>query len=179
MPRAASRLKKSRSSKIKGSKTKQRAKKRIGAKKSSILVAFWERISRSFSQQTLAKQYFSHLPTLAMAGIFAYLTSLLMHQVHPSQVKHFILPNSYLPLLILVFITTFFLVSWMLLNTRRGFLAALALSLILFLRVQQVVLNPSTILIILSPLLVIEVAVSLINKRSWGIIDNLAALTTL
>ena len=151
-----------------------RAKSRLSQKKTQGLELNLEKKPDTFSAQaiqtstfkTIAQNYLQHLPTLFLGIIFSALTFFILTKVEPSAVQHLILPNTYLPFLASSFLASFFLTSFLLLNSRRGFFLALAITIFLFLRVQQVLIKPQILLIIISPLVILELVFSLINRKS-------------
>jgi hypothetical protein len=114
----------------------------------------------------LLKKYFKYLPIFLLAVITGYFLWLFVKHVDPDAVKHFILPNSYLPFLIIIFIFCFLLCSFLLLNSRQGLLISLAIISLLFLRLQQVMINPWLVIIIILPLITLEMVLSLIKKKN-------------
>lgn len=80
-----------------------------------------------------------HLPTLIIGLFFAMLLLGVVFFVSPTQVKNFILPNSYLPFFITFFLSSFFLLSWFLLDSLIGVWWSIWLTILVFLRVQQIV----------------------------------------
>lgn len=113
--------------------------------------------------KSLVANYCHHLVTLFFAFIFSFITYSILTKVSPDSIKHFILPNSYLPFLISFFLASFFLLSFLLLHTRRGFLLAIFLLITLFLKLQQVEITYLILLSLFLPLAVIEVIASLIK----------------
>jgi hypothetical protein len=110
--------------------------------------------------------YWQHLPTFVAGLIFAAVTYWFISHINPNQVKHFILPNTYLPLLLLVFLTSFFLSGFIWLNSRRGLMTAVIITILLFLQLQQAIITSTIILAIVVPLVVIELILSFIKSRS-------------
>jgi len=161
MTRASSRIKKSKRKKIKRERVIFESKKQSESKKQRVVKTAKKNNLNSVSSSWL-KGYLTHLPTLFFAFVSCYLTYLFVINISPETVRHFILPNTYLPLIILVFISSFFLSSYILLNSRRGLFTASYLSLLTFLAVQQVILDWRVIGILLIPFLVIETILSLI-----------------
>lgn len=153
MTRAASRLK----FKSKSSSKKTRLPKQSKHSANAPLIK---------SLFRLLIRYLRHLPTLLIGLIFSAVVYLIVTRVEPSSIKHAPLPNSYLPLLLAVFLACFFIFSFVLLNTRRGFFLALIVMIILFLRVQQVIFSPIVIIAVVAPILVIELAFSLFAGKS-------------
>ncbi len=100
----------------------------------------------------IIKKYLNHLPTLILAIILWLTTVFFLREISPDSVKHFILPNSYLPFLVLIFLSSLFSLSFIFLNRRIGYLLSIAITTYLFLKIQQVVLE-SWLLIPLTMLL--------------------------
>ncbi len=155
MPRAASRLK---------SKTNQ--KKSVSVTRSSSGRSRSKRGQNNvwLKIKQLILSYLHYLPTLILGILFSGAVYLVLTYIDPDKIKHFILPNTYLPLLILFFLAALFIFSFFWLNSRRGLITALALSLILFFKLQQFIFNPTIIALIIAPLLVIEMIFSLLSK---------------
>lgn len=110
------------------------------------------------------KLYVTHLPTLFLALISSYLTYLLIINVSPNSIKHFIIPNTYLPLIILAFVSVFFLSSYIFLSTRRGLTAASIFIIFLFLRLQQVLIDWKIAAIIILPYVLLETTLTLVKR---------------
>jgi hypothetical protein len=90
---------------------------------------------------------------LVFAFVSISLLILLMFYSSPSDVANFILPSSYLPLLLLVFFSSFFLFKFILLNQGLAFCIAFNLLLLLFFYLQNLIFNYYLIIIlILAPL---------------------------
>lgn len=94
-------------------------------------------------------KYFKHLPILLLSiACFFWLIQILT-TVYPSDVAHWLIPNSYLPLLTPLFFTTWFLFSYLLLNLQRGLILGLAITLLIFFRLQMIVFSLSWLIIFL------------------------------
>lgn len=155
MPRAASRLKTNINQK-KSAPTSRSPSRRSRSKRGQN--TFWIKIKQ------LILSYLQYLPTLILGLVFTGGVYLVLTYVDPDKIKHFILPNTYLPLLILFFLAALFIFSFVWLNSRRGLITALGLSLILFFKLQQFILTPTIIALIIAPLLMIELIFSLLSK---------------
>jgi hypothetical protein len=114
----------------------------------------------------LIKLYLTHLLTLIIGLCFTFITYNIFKHISPVSIKHFILPNSYLPLLLPLFLSCFFCLSFVLLNTRRGFLTSLIILILTFLKLQAVIFTPLIILCTILPFLTLEIILSLISARS-------------
>lgn len=96
------------------------------------------------------QEYFKHIPTLLLSLPFYWLTYFLFKNIYPTQIKDFLLINTYLPLQIPFFLGNFFLLSFLTLKSRRGAFLSLLFSFMLFLKLQSVVLDLPTTLGILA-----------------------------
>jgi hypothetical protein len=87
------------------------------------------------------KEYVVHLPILVIGlGLYLALVSVL-NTVPPAALRNIWVQNSYAPFLLLAGTAHFCLFSYLFLSTRRGFLASLFLTIITFLKLQQVLTN--------------------------------------
>ena len=114
----------------------------------------------------LIKLYFTHWPTLIIGLCFTFITYNIFKHVYPLSIKHFVLPNSYLPLLLSLFLSCFFCLSFIFLNTRRSFLISLVILILIFFKLQAVIFTPLIILSAILPLLALEIILSLISAKS-------------
>ncbi len=110
------------------------------------------------------KNYFAHLPTLIIGLFFSFVTFLILRHVEPNSIKNLILPNTYLPFLLSLFFALSFTSSFILLNTRRGFLLSGAIILYFFLKLQQVIIPPILILSLIFISLLLEIIFSLLDR---------------
>jgi hypothetical protein len=84
------------------------------------------------------KKYLRHFPLLFMS-IFCYAVCVyILTHIDPEKLQNFLIPNTYLPFLCITALANFLFFSFLFLNTRRGIFAAIFLTLILFLKLQQV-----------------------------------------
>lgn len=90
-----------------------------------------------FHEVSLSKRYFKHIPLLILSLPFYLLINYILHNVYPQDIANILIYNSYLCLLVPFFIANGFLISYFLLNSKRGFDISLFLTLILFLRLQH------------------------------------------
>lgn len=97
--------------------------------------------NNSSQQSNLIPLYVKHLPTLFLAIISSASLWYILTQIHPHSIKNFLLPQSYLPLILSFWLTTFWATSFLLLNSKRGFFVSLALSMLLFFHLQKVILD--------------------------------------
>ena len=111
----------------------------------------------------LGKQYLAHLPTLLIGLGFSFLSYKILTYIHPDSIKHVLLPNSYLPLLLTIFFALFFLASYLLLNSRRGFFISYFAVIILFLTLQQVELSAVIVLLVTAPFFMLDLLITAIT----------------
>lgn len=87
------------------------------------------------------KEYLLHLPILVIGlGLYLAVTTVL-NTVPPAALRNMWVQNSYAPFLLLTGAAHFCFFSYLLLSTRRGFLASLFLTIITFLKLQHVLTN--------------------------------------
>lgn len=113
---------------------------------------------------SLLKRFWQQLPTLMMAAPFLGASYYILTSIHPYQIKNFLAPNSYLPLLASTFLGSFFLLSFLFLSTRRGFLLSLMLNLVLFFKLQQVIFNWQLVVSLVIFFVIIESTLIVISK---------------
>jgi len=85
--------------------------------------------------------YAQKLPTLVFSLFWYGLLFFIISNVRPQSIQNFLIPNFYLPFQIVMFLANWFLGSYVLLNTRRGLIAALFFQSLVFLKFQQVILS--------------------------------------
>lgn len=112
----------------------------------------------------LLSRYLHHWPGLLLSIGLGEGMWIFLNQIHPSQVQHAFLANSYLPLILLFFCFCLFSASFILLNSHFGLIISLWLTSWLFLRLHQVE-NEFTLLIILAVAFGFSELVSLIVKH--------------
>jgi hypothetical protein len=94
-----------------------------------------KRSEKRFSRP-LWKRYLNYLPTLVISLPFYVGVYYLVTHFYPSQLRHWLIPNTYLPLQLLLFGGNFFFFSFIFLKARRGFLFSLWFAWSLFLKLQ-------------------------------------------
>jgi hypothetical protein len=122
--------------------------------------------SNSFDLIKILAKYLNYLPTLVLGGLFAIGLYYLVSTVPPDQIKHFIIPGSYLPFTLGLLLSTWFITSFLLLNSRRGLLISLFLTWLVFLKLQQVMMSPQLVLISLVPFVIVEIFLTLTAPAS-------------
>lgn len=110
------------------------------------------------------QRYLRHLPILFFSLIFYGTLIFLTKNYYPDAIRHFILPNTYLPFQLLLFLANWSLFSFIFLHTRRGFLISLILQMLIFLKLQQISVTPVLVLSIVGGITILEVLLSL-SKR--------------
>ena len=80
--------------------------------------------------------YLLRLPTLFLSFVGYGAAFFIITHVYPEQVQSFLLPNTYLPLLLAFAEGHFFFFSYIFMKTRRGLLITLLLTTLLFLQLQ-------------------------------------------
>jgi len=78
--------------------------------------------------------YKKKIPTLIIGIIFSMGLIGLITTVYPAQIAHMFFKNSFLPLIITTFLSSFFLASYGFLNTRRGLFFSCWITTILWLQ---------------------------------------------
>lgn len=116
-------------------------------------------------EASLWQKYLHLLPTLLVGCIFLAVLILIFLFVRPSQIANWGLYQSYFPLHFVVFGTVFFIGTFLFQKTRRGLWLAIFIVSLLFLKLQQVVITPVEILIIVGTLLMFEAVAKLVLKR--------------
>lgn len=106
--------------------------------------------------------YLSHLPALFMAGFFYLILVLVMVNIDPQLIKNLILPSTYLPVLLLVFLANFFLLSFIFLNSKRGLFYTTIVTIITFLKFQKVIFEPIILLILVLTIVFFEIFFNLL-----------------
>lgn len=121
----------------------ERAKSRLSVTTTEQLVG---KKSRAFKKSEgtghpLILKYLRHLPVLLGACVFLGLLGYFVSSYHPSHQLFQVGPIPYLLVVVLFFLGSFFLATFVMLNKRRGLLLASALSWLLFLKLQHVSLG--------------------------------------
>jgi len=137
----------------------QKAKSRIKTSKQPKIKSHKPRLTLK-----LSKKYLKHLPLLFLSLPFYTYTYYIFIYVNPEQIQHFLIPNTYLPLQLVFFFGNFFLFSYLLLKTRRGFEMSLLLSFALFLKLQLITNYLSIVTGLLVIVLIMEIVISLLKK---------------
>jgi hypothetical protein len=115
--------------------------------------------------RAVKSSYSKHYLLLVLAVISYSSVGYILHNIPPEQIAHVPLPLAYAPLHIPLFLGNLFLFSFIFLHTRRGFLFALFISLVTFLKLQLFLISTTLILSIFALLLVGEVVLTLVNSK--------------
>lgn len=106
---------------------------------------------------SLVERYLRYLPTLVLSIPFLLVSYYILTKIPPNQIKDSILPNTYLPLLVAIFLSNLFVWSFILLKTFRGLVISTIITIFLFLKLQQVLIDYSVVSIILGSSFIILV----------------------
>lgn len=115
---------------------------------------------------TLLKKYLRFSPLLVITLVHVFAITYFMSRVDPATWKHFLIPSSYLPMLLLITSTTFFASSYLFLNTGRGVRIALLTFCIFFLKFQAVSLTIPVVFSLLCIFGFLEIVSLLKNKKA-------------
>lgn len=91
------------------------------------------------------KAYLLHLPTFILSLPFWISIWYIFTRVEPSSIESFLLPNTYLPLLLCIFLAVGLTLSYLTLNSKLGFLLSFYLGMFLFFKLQHIEINLSLI----------------------------------
>lgn len=117
----------------------------------------------SSSADTLLQRYFRKLPTLFFSLCGFYAVFYLLNHVPPQYIANILLPHSFFPLLILVFLAVTFAAGFVFLNSRRGFLCALTVVIALFLQLNNA-LNLTIVAILIVTMVSYEILATLLER---------------
>ncbi|MFA6814272.1 MAG: hypothetical protein GX943_03470 [Candidatus Pacebacteria bacterium] len=126
-------------------KTTQAQKKLRGR---SRLKTEQSRLKKEIIQK--AKKSHSFLD-LFLGVLFLFLLLLLMFYFSANDLANIIFPNSYLPFVLLVFLSSFFFLKFIFINQRLVFCLVFNLSIILFFHLQNLNFNYYLILVLIMP----------------------------
>lgn len=115
------------------------------------------------------KKYLKHLPTLILGLIFSASTYLILTRIEPNQIKNFLLPNSYLPFLISLFMASFFLISYLFLSIRTGLILSSPLIIMAFLKLQNVIFKKWLIISLVGSFVGLEIIIRIIKSTKSSV----------
>jgi len=114
------------------------------------------------------RRYVKHWLTLALSLPFYGVVAYVFNSVHPDSVKSVLLPNLYLFFQVPLFFANFFFFSFVLLNTRRGFMVALLIQIFVFSQLLSLILSPLYLLGIGLGFVIIEAGFIAYNHKRHG-----------
>lgn len=117
---------------------------------------------------TWLPKYDQHIPTLVLALLSYAAVGYLVFNIHPGSIQNWLFPNSYLPFHLLWFTANFFLFSFLLLNSRRGYLVAFFLAIVGFLTLQSFKLTPKFAIVLLVLFAIIEILGTILEKSIFS-----------
>jgi len=97
-----------------------------------------DRLFHSTTPDPWWQTYGRYLPLLGLGALSLSFTFYILTQFSPAELETPFLPQVYLPLQVMTFLSLFFLGSFLTLNTRRGYLLAAFFQTLIFLRLQQI-----------------------------------------
>lgn len=109
-------------------------------------------------------KYLKHSPTLILGIVFYFIIFFIFKNFSPDIFKNVLIPNSYLPILFLLFMANFFLFSFIFLNSIRGFIYSLFFLLIVFFKMQNVVFEGVLISILFGFIVVFEIIIKVLSR---------------
>lgn len=112
------------------------------------------------------KKYIPYIPTLLLSLPFYFGVFYLVTRVYPSEIKDSFLPNSYIIFHIILWFANYLLFSFLFLNARRGFLAAILVGILVFARIQSYILPWQVIIGLIGIFVIIELLLLGIHKLS-------------
>jgi hypothetical protein len=112
--------------------------------------------------------YAKHTPTLVIGIIGYVVVGYLLVTIQPTTVQHILFANSYLPFHIVWFIANFFLFSFLLLNSRRGYIVAVGLGILGFLKLQRFELSAQFLIVLLVLFVIIEILGTILEKSVFS-----------
>lgn len=148
---------------------KSNKKRRVtGGGKSTHTAPQSKRLTKTQNQLGILSRYRQFAAAGLLSLPFFTAAVYILTQIQPAEIENWLIPHSFLPLLLASFGAGFFLFSYLLLNTRRGFLLAALTTTCLYLRLQQIIITPDVlgyILVLFGILELIAVVVSKSTKK--------------
>lgn len=112
-----------------------------------------------------SNKYLKHLPTLLLSIPFYLGVYYILANIYPESIEHVILPNTFLPLQLVLFLGNFFFFSYLLLNSRRGLEISLVFGLAMFLKLQGIANYLPLVAVILAIFIIIEAILTLLKRK--------------
>jgi len=103
-------------------------------------------------------------PFLPASLVFGYLTWLLLHQVHPEQIRNLPLTDSYGPFILGLFLSCYFFIRFVSRSHTMSLILSLWLIIPIVLKLQQVILDLPTLFSICGFFLILIVGFQIIQK---------------
>ncbi|HEX7017973.1 MAG TPA: hypothetical protein VF209_03645 [Patescibacteria group bacterium] len=122
---------------------------------------------RSADKPRLFTRYLKQLPTLIVSLPFGAVVFYILTKIQPDRIAHVPVPHSYLLLLIPFFLFSFWVMTFLLLNARRGFFLSLLLTLFLFFRLQAVIFTWQVVAYSLLFVIFLEVLFTLTKRITY------------
>lgn len=113
-------------------------------------------------------RYGAYSQTLILALSSWLLLGYLLLRIYPESVQNWLIPHAYLPVLLVFFTANLFTFAFILLNTRRAFTVAAALTSFLLFRLQQIIFTPQLVLGTLFFFGILELALTMLIV-SWSL----------
>jgi hypothetical protein len=123
-----------------------------------------ERAASATHHKKIFFAHAKHLPAFFLSLPFYGAAFYIFTRIQPNLIRHWLIPNSYLPLLVVMLIANTFLFGFLFLNTRRGLVVSLLLTVLLFLKLQLVIFTPGLIFIMLISFGIIELLLTGLTK---------------
>ncbi len=115
-------------------------------------------VPHTSTKNTLNPKYIQYAPLLVAGIVLSLLQVSLLTRISPTTIQNVLFPNSYLPFLAVLFLIFFFFASYILLNTRRGVTIAYLLTVLFFLRLQDISLDVTVLIFCIMVLVLSELA---------------------
>jgi hypothetical protein len=121
------------------------------------------KISDSHHSRTIhsfqIKRYFLYLPLLFITLILLTVLVFIFQHIEPSTFKNVFIPGFYFPVVALVWATTFFGSTYLLMNFRRGVLISLFISIVFIAQLHHF-LSIITFIVLLIPFIGLEISLT-------------------
>lgn len=122
-------------------------------------------------KQVIVTRRLKLLPHLILGLGFSSLVYYLMHNFYPDQIRDIILPDFYLPLLITLMASAYLLLVFILARRQLSFVIAFCLTCLVFLKLQKVVLDVKTVIVVLLFFAIIGLSLTYLLKLFFKVHD--------
>jgi hypothetical protein len=143
----------------------QKARSRLSSNEPPADLPTRSPLRSTAARNTHLSSYLRYLPTLILSFPLYGCAYYIVTTFSPQQIRHIILPNTYLPLLLVIFLANGFLFSFFLLKTRRGFLFSALITLLLFLKLQSVIVTWQVVTVLLISFAIIELILTQLERK--------------